>query len=753
MEIRTYRPLRHLCQSSLLITLAAATLQAVGGCTAPTPFRATNYDIHIHMDPPSNRIEGQTAMRLHRIGDTQTHPRLTVVAFELHPALEVVAVDCDSAVVKAHSNAPKKLKGIEDHPGLTPTIHRITLSKPVDEFTMTVNYAGELYQDTTAGEKRGQIHNFTMFAHIGTNGIYLSEGGYWYPVPVLPDDTAPENTLADYHLVVEQVPGTEFVAGMETTVESGESSAHSWESARPVAGIALTGGRRVRLAARHDGIEIYAVVSPGKTAFGADLIDCAKQCYDRYVPLLGPYPFKEFTVLESFFSSGFAFPGFTQFTPALISPKKMYRRHGFLDHEFVHNWFGNGIYVDPNDGNWCEALTSYCTNLFGYNLDGDTTGARRLRRNKCHFLSRLKPEKDKPLGTFGRKGGPGRGIGYDKGAMVFHMLACKIGQEAFWAGAKRFTTDYMGKFADWENIKESFAAHTDQELDGFFEQWVRCSGSPQLEIRSATHDPAAGVLELVITQGRTDFDLDVPIRIYRDEGDYADVLVSIAAAEQTVRLPTEPAPASVELDPDYHVFRKVPAEQILPTSRLTCYGKGIIIVQPDGDVWGNYALIASDFEKGNKAENTTRVEAAEVTADALRDTGVLILGAAVHQPVVQELLARADCPVLWADSGFEVGGKTFDQPGQAVFVTMHHPDDPKLGITVYYGNDEPALANAPILGHYSNSLLVFGTASHPPGGMGTRAMMGMGGGMKVLHRQDLEARTRVTVTRKYGQTE
>ena len=231
----------------------------------------------------------------------------------------------------------------------------------------------------------------------------------------------------------------------------------------------------------------------------------------------------------------------------------------------------------------------------------------------------------------------------------------------------------------------------------------------------------------------------MPIRIYRDEQSYRDVLVPITSSEEVVRLPAATAPVFVELDPDYHVFRKVPADQILPTSSLTRHGKKLVIVKPEGEIWSNYELVASDFEEGNGADNTTTIVAPDLTLEALEETGVLVLGAAVRRPEVQDLLARAGCPVSWQDSGFCVGEKTYDRPGQAVFVTMHYPGDPKRGITVYYGNDERALANAGILGYYSNSLLVFGTVGDVARGMG------MSGGSRVLYREDLETPARVNV--------
>ena len=28
-------------------------------------------------------------------------------------------------------------------------------------------------------------------------------------------------------------------------------------------------------------------------------------------------------------------------------------------HEILHNWWGNGVFVDVQQGNWCEGLTAY----------------------------------------------------------------------------------------------------------------------------------------------------------------------------------------------------------------------------------------------------------------------------------------------------------------------------------------------------------------------------------------------------------
>ena len=43
-------------------------------------------------------------------------------------------------------------------------------------------------------------------------------------------------------------------------------------------------------------------------------------------------------------------------------------------HEILHNWWGNGVYVDWEEGNWCEGLTSYGADHAAKEEQGFTEG-------------------------------------------------------------------------------------------------------------------------------------------------------------------------------------------------------------------------------------------------------------------------------------------------------------------------------------------------------------------------------------------
>ena len=66
-----------------------------------------------------------------------------------------------------------------------------------------------------------------------------------------------------------------------------------------------------------------------------------------------------------------------------------------------------------------------------------------------------------------------RSILYNKAAVVLHMLRRFIGDEAFFAGLRRFYTDWRFKKAGTDELQAAFEAATPLKLDRFFDQWIR----------------------------------------------------------------------------------------------------------------------------------------------------------------------------------------------------------------------------------------------------------------------------------------
>ncbi len=718
------------------------------GCVATQPVRATKFDLSLKINPERHELTGRAELTLEPLGDP-FGDELICVEFDLNENLRVTNAEARGAEFVEFEQEPfwRRLFSRKKN---SPRIDRLYVRNPDNpsQFQVVIEYQGQLEQDIAAGEKAGQIHNFQVSSHIGPEGTYLSPNAAWYPTPHWEHDSAedpfdPALMLADWNVHADRVENYELVA---TGLRDDRSDHYHWRSPHPLTGVMITGGPHEVWSEKRGNVTINVHMQAPDTndseasdnqAIAKRYIDRAALYIERYEPLLGPFPYEQYTIIENFFSSGFAFPTLTLFGPAVMHMGDNAFRHGYLDHELVHSWWGCGVDVDPRDGNWCESLTSYCTNHYGHILEDDDAGARKRRRDYSNFLSRLKPKHDKPLATYGQPGGTGRGVAYSKGAAVFHMLARKIGQDAFWSACRSLTHNYLGRHANWDDLKKAFENASNQNLDTFFEQWVRGSGAPILRLVSAEYDGETGNLAVEIDQGETDFDLDVPLRVFHGDA-HEDVVVNVSSANVTVQIPTHNRSTAIELDPDYHIFRKLDLTEIMPTSNTTKSAKHLTIIKPAGDLFEEYETAIEGFVKvvckRKDAVCVTLIADDSLTADAIEKGGVLMIGDAVRHPVAQELLSRSDSPIVWTDRGFTIDGQEFNQPNQAVFCTVHNPDSSEDGITVYHGNDQPALANAALLGFYANSLLVFETD--------TRS--------EVVLRRDFESTQKIAVSEQAG---
>jgi hypothetical protein len=183
---------------------------------------------------------------------------------------------------------------------------------PADQ-TVRVSWEGVYRDDIASGEVAGQIHNFSVDAHIGEDGIFLSDNAPWFPQLV---DGEGQPILRLIDLSMEPLEGWTCVGSGDPTCNAPmEVPCLGWAMPRPVEGVALVGnayggeGRIVHTPAGP--VEVVAILSPEHADKVDFYLDAAESYLDLYTPLLGAYPFRRFTIVENFFSSGFAFPGFT----------------------------------------------------------------------------------------------------------------------------------------------------------------------------------------------------------------------------------------------------------------------------------------------------------------------------------------------------------------------------------------------------------------------------------------------------------
>jgi hypothetical protein len=384
------------------------------------------------------------------------------------------------------------------------------------------------------------------------DGGFLSPEGGWYPV------FEPGRPFA-LRLHARVPSGQRFVATGSLVGEAADDGTHyTARHAHPrIDGVVLATGRWLERATEVDGVRVRTLFPE---ALDADHAQSYLEHTARYVKMFGAragaYPYESFTIAASPAPVGVAFPAFTVLGERVI-PLPFIPRTS-LAHELLHSWWGTGVRVDYASGNWSEALTTY---MADYALAEQRGEARETRYRWLLDLAALPPGLDRALVTFqGGNQGADRIVGYNRGAMMFHMLNRRIGAQAFDAGTRLFSQRHMFQVATWEDLQAAFSEAAGEDLSGFFEAWLQRPGLPELALHDVQrrHDgngwEIRGVLEQV--QDGEPWPLAVPLVVETGGGPVRHT-VSMRERRAAFAVRVADPPAAIAADPDYDVLRRL----------------------------------------------------------------------------------------------------------------------------------------------------------------------------------------------------
>jgi len=213
----------------------------------------------------------------------------------------------------------------------------------------------------------------------------------------------------------------------------------------------------------------------------------ARSYLERYEKMLGPYPYNRFSVVENRRPTGFAMPTFTLLGQSVV--KLPFIIDTSLGHEVLHSWFGNGVRMSSQEGNWVEGLTTYLADQ-SYAADKGKSSVYR-KEQLLKYQSYVRPEMNIALRDFRNVGHnhyggiPIRAVGYNKSAMFFHMLLNKVGPEVFSKSLRDFYKRLKYKTGGWSDLQTSFENLSGMDLESFFRQWLDRSDVPVLTIEQA----------------------------------------------------------------------------------------------------------------------------------------------------------------------------------------------------------------------------------------------------------------------------
>ncbi|MCX5791275.1 MAG: M1 family aminopeptidase [Elusimicrobia bacterium] len=470
--------------------------------------------------------------------------------FTLHKGLNP-AVKQPGAVIEEIDAAAAARYGINGATSAVLSAYRVKLARPARTFTL--EYSGVIAHPP-AEQAQEYARSFSETPGIiSEKGCYLSGSSGWYP--------GFGGALVTYRLQTRLPAPYNAVAGGARTMRAlvnGENFS-TWEETKPQDDITLA------CAAYHEYSlpgrpALYAFLLTPDADLAARYLTAAGKYIPFYTALLGPYPYAKFALVENFWETGYGIPSFT-----LLGSKVL--RLPFIintsyPHEILHNWWGNGVFVDYEKGNWCEGLTAYLADYLIAENRG--RGLEYRATTLKNYAAYAAEEKDFPLTEFrARHSSASEAVGYGKALMFYHMLRQALGDANFKAGLRAFYAANLGRAASFSDLRAAFGKQTGPgRLAGFFAQWLNRAGAPELALKgvSVSRPFEEYNLEFTLTQRQDGppYRLKVPILVYlEDVPEPRRKVLDLTKKEELFNYAAPLKIRRLEIDPEFDVFRRL----------------------------------------------------------------------------------------------------------------------------------------------------------------------------------------------------
>ena len=408
-------------------------------------------------------------------------------------------------------------------------------------------------------------------AVLSQDGMYLDGASAWRP-------HFPDYPWLTFTLQVQAPQGWEIVS--QGKRERRKDGFH-YAMPKPQEDIYLLGGRFQRYQKRQNDTELEVYLLDADTELAQRYLQASAEYVQYYSKLIGPYPYAKFAVVENRWQTGYGMPSFTLLGSRVI--RLPFILHTSLPHEILHNWWGNGVYIDFSSGNWSEGLTAYLSDHLDSERRGEDTAYRRKALERyANFAAR---ERDFALSEFrSRHDEASQAVGYSKSLMVFHMLRQQAGDVEFNQRIQQFWQRYQFKPASYRDVIGTLFRGDKSARETFIEQWLKRPGAPKLalgEVQIEQHGKGFRLsVEINQTQPNAPYRFQVPLEV-RLSGTKTPErqVIELTGRRTVISLDFARRPETLTLDPTYDVFRLLdPAETPSSLGRLFGAPKQLLVL-------------------------------------------------------------------------------------------------------------------------------------------------------------------------------
>jgi hypothetical protein len=653
----------------------------------PSPNPVIHHDLVVTLDPASHRLRVRDRIRIP--GALVTAPLTLSLNADLNMqaapgGLKLLPIG--PRVQGSDSGLDRRDQGSASH--VSVAVYGVEGATSGQELTGELNYEGIInYTVQQSGGEYARSFNESP-GLIEARGIYLAGSTHW--VPQVGD------ALITYTLSVELPAGWKSVSQGERTSGSLASAPERWSVDTPTEEVHLIAAPFTEYSRDAGAVKAMAFLRKPDQALADRYLDATAQYLEMYRGLLGPYPYSKFALVENFWETGYGMPSFTLLGEQVI--RFPFILHSSYPHELLHNWWGNGVFVDLAGGNWSEGLTAYLADHLIAEQRGQ--GADHRRAILQRVTNYVTPENDFPLSRFhSRHDAVTEAIGYGKTAMIYNMLREKVGDAQFVKALQAFYRDNRFREASFDDIRKSFEVVSGLDLQAYFDQWIKDVGTPELKL-----DQAVGRgerIEITLSQvqpGRL-FALDVPVVIKTDRGvETRTVSMPSDRARVDVSFDLKGPAQRVEIDPQFQVYRRLSPYEIPPSLSKAFGAKKTLMVMSAQSAPVHTGLAKAWSQDGVETVMDNQLDSLPA------DRAVWVFGADNRfAPVVAEALKAYGASLDAA--GLRTTNATYNAQGRSLVVGVRHPRNPDSAV-IYVSASSEAAGNAlarklPHYGRYS----------------------------------------------------
>ncbi|SER74424.1 Zn-dependent amino-or carboxypeptidase, M28 family [Nitrosomonas sp. Nm51] len=532
-------------QTRLLLIIFLAGLFCSAAAQGGTEIFHHQMDVSIKPDTSEIRVVDRIKVPQHYLESASTEIR-----FSLHAHLTIDAVSGGQIV-------PAVAGTLKDAP--VPLRHYLLMPESLSE-PVTLHYSGTIHHAVQEpGQEYARSFSYTPGV-ISSAGVFLANSSAWYPQF--------NDPMVSFRLSVRLPAGWDAVSQGSLVSEhvSESGTAVTWEEQSPQDDIYLVAGRYQRYSQPAGAVQALVYLREADKPLAQKYLDVTAQYIGMYSKLIGPYPYTKFALVENFWETGYGMPSFTLLGPKVI--RFPFILHSSYPHEILHNYWGNGVFVDYAKGNWAEGLTAYLADHLVNEQRGKGEEYRRdVLQKYADFVGK---EKDFPIAHFvARHSSSSEAVGYGKTMMFFHMLRRQVGDETFARMMRRLYSQFKFKQAGFDDLQNLFDEIEPHDFSSFFEQWVHRTGAPELALQDAVVNktPEGYTLKATLKQTQRDgvYRLRVPVAVHlQGQAQAYQTQVDMNRREHEIELDFQARPLRVEADPQFDVFRRLDSREIPP---------------------------------------------------------------------------------------------------------------------------------------------------------------------------------------------